>query len=258
MYGAVAFYNACKKEGIKPIIGCEVYLARRTRFDKSHGEDSASYHLVLLCKDDVGYRNLIYMVTRGFTEGFYSKPRIDMELLEGHHEGLVALSACLAGAVPRMLANGDYEGARAHAEKMRSLFGEDYYLEVQDHGIEEQKRVNRGIVRLSHELSIPMVATNDAHYLRRQDADSQAVLLCIQTNNVITDGRPIGFETDEFYYKTTDEMHRLFGYLDDDPLGSPLDNTVKIAEKCDFDFDFSKLYLPAFKPEDGTPPDEYL
>ena len=125
MYGAVAFYNACKKEGIKPIIGCEVYLARRTRFDKSHGEDSASYHLVLLCKDDVGYRNLIYMVTRGFTEGFYSKPRIDMELLEGHHEGLVALSACLAGAVPRMLANGDYEGARAHAEKMRSLFGED-------------------------------------------------------------------------------------------------------------------------------------
>ena len=258
MYGAVAFYNACKKEGIKPIIGCEVYLARRTRFDKSHGEDSASYHLVLLCKDDVGYRNLIYMVTRGFTEGFYSKPRIDMELLEGHHEGLVALSACLAGAVPRMLANGDYEGARAHAEKMRSLFGEDYYLEVQDHGIEEQKRVNRGIVRLSHELSIPMVATNDAHYLRRQDADSQAVLLCIQTNNVITDGRPIGFETDEFYYKTTDEMHRLFGYLDDDPLGSPLYNTVKIAEKCNFDFDFSKLYLPAFKPEDGTPPDEYL
>ena len=258
MYGAFAFWNACKKEGIKPIIGCEVYLARRTRFDRSHTEDSSSYHLVLLVKNETGYRNLIYMVTKSFTEGFYSKPRIDMELLSGHHEGLVALSACLAGAVPRMLANGDYDGARAHAEQMKKLFGEDYYLEVQDHGIEEQKRVNRGLVRLSHELSIPLVATNDAHYLRRTDADSQAILLCIQTGNNIADGRPIGFETDEFYYKTTDEMHRLFGYLDSEPLGSPLENTVKVAEKCNFDFDTSKLYLPAFRPDDGSAPEDYL
>ncbi|MCI8388470.1 MAG: DNA polymerase III subunit alpha [Clostridiales bacterium] len=258
MYGVVDFYKACKSEGIKPIIGCEVYLARRTRFDKNHNEDSSSYHLVLLVKNEVGYKNLIYMVTKAFTEGFYSKPRIDMELLEKHHEGLIALSACLAGAVPRALMNDDYNAAREHAMKMKELFGDDYYLELQDHGIEEQKRVNSGIVRLSHELSIPMVATNDAHYLRRQDADSQAILMCIQTNSVITDGRPIGFETDEFYYKTTDEMEKLFGYLDGDALGSPIANTVKVAEKCNFDFDFSKLYLPAFKPNDGSSPDDYL
>ena len=258
MYGAVAFYNACKAEGIKPIIGCEVYLARRTRFDRDHGEDSGSYHLVLLCKNEVGYRNLISMVTSAFKEGFYSKPRIDMELLEAHHEGLVAMSACLAGFIPRAIVGGDYSAAREHAEKMKSLFGDDYYLELQDHGLEEQKLVNREIVKLSHELSIPLVATNDAHYLRRGDADSQAILMCIQTNNVITDGRPIGFETDEFYYKTTEEMHGLFGYLDNEPLGSPIENTVRIAEKCNFDFDFSKLYLPAFTPPDGLSSAEYL
>jgi len=258
MYGAVAFYNACKKEGIKPIIGCEVYLARRTRFDRDYADDSGSYHLVLLCKNEVGYRNLIKMVTSAFTEGFYSKPRIDMELLRSHSEGLIALSACLAGFVPRAIAEGDYESAKAHAAEMKNIFGEDYYLELQDHGIEEQKAVNRAVVKLSRELSIPLVATNDAHYLRREDADSQAILMCIQTNNVITDGRPIGFETDEFYYKTTDEMHELFGYLDGEELGSPIENTAKIAEKCNFDFDFSKIYLPAFTPPDGLTSEKYL
>lgn len=258
MYGTVAFYNACKKEGIKPIIGCEVYLAKRTRFDRDHSEDGGSYHLVLLCKNDTGYKNLIAMVTKAFTEGFYSKPRIDMELLEAHSEGLVALSACLAGYIPRALADGDYASAKAHAQKMKSLFGEDYYLEIQDHGIEEQKTVNRDIVKLSRELSIPMVATNDAHYLRRTDANNQAVLLCIQTNNVITDGRPIGFETDEFYYKTTDEMHELFGYLDGEPTGSPIENTARVAEKCNFDFDFSKLYLPAFDLPAGLTSEAHL
>ncbi len=258
MYGAVAFYNACKREGVKPIIGCEVYLARRTRFDRDHNEDGGSYHLVLLCKNQTGYKNLIYMVTQAFCEGFYSKPRIDMELLKAHHEGLVALSACLAGYIPRALMDGDYEGAREHALQMKSMFGEDYYLELQDHGMEEQKAVNRGIVKLSRELSIPLVATNDAHYLRREDADSQAILMCIQTNSVITDGRPIGFETDEFYYKTTEEMRELFGYLDNEPLGSPIENTVKVAEKCNFDFDFSKIYLPAFTPPDGLSSEVYL
>lgn len=258
MYGVVDFYNACKKEGIKPIIGCEVYLAKRTRFDRDHGEDSGSYHLVLLCKNEIGYKNLISMVTSAFTEGFYSKPRIDMELLEAHHEGLVALSACLAGYIPRALVDGNYDAAREHAMKMKSLFGDDYYLEIQDHGIDEQKTVNHGIVRLSRELSIPMVATNDAHYLRREDADTQAILMCIQTNNVITDGRPIGFETDEFYYKTTEEMHELFGYLDNEPLGSPVENTAIVAGKCSFDFDFSKIYLPAFTPPDGLAGAEYL
>ncbi len=258
MYGVVDFYNACKKEGIKPIIGCEVYLARRTRFDRDHGEDSGSYHLVLLCKNEIGYKNLISMVTSAFTEGFYSKPRIDMDLLREHRDGLVALSACLAGYIPRALVDGNYDAAREHAIEMKSLFGDDYYLEIQDHGIDEQKTVNHGIVKLSRELSIPMVATNDAHYLRREDADTQAILMCIQTNNVITDGRPIGFETDEFYYKTTEEMHELFAYLDNEPLGNPIENTVKVAEKCDFDFDFSKIYLPAFAPPDDLTGAEYL
>ncbi len=258
MYGCVEFYRACKDAGVKPIIGCEVYLARRTRFDKSHGEDDRSFHLVLLCKNDVGYRNLIYMVTKSFTEGFYSKPRVDFELLESHHEGLVALSACLAGAVPRSLMNEDYAAAKSHAARMKEIFGDDYYLELQDHGLEEQKRVNRGLIRLSRELQIPLVATNDAHYLRKRDADSQAILMCIQTQATISDGRPLGFETDEFYYKTTDEMRALFGYLDSEELGSPIDNTGVVAEKCNFDFDFSKLYLPAYKPDDGSTPEECL
>ncbi len=258
MYGAVAFYNACKAEGIKPIIGCEVYLARRTRFDRDYKEDSSNYHLVLLCKNEVGYKNLIYMVTEAFSQGFYSKPRIDMELLEGHHEGLIALSACLGGFIPTALMKGDYAAAREHAEKMQSLFGEDYYLELQDHGLEEQKSVNRQLVRLSRELSIPLVATNDAHYLRRSDADSQAILMCIQTNSVITDGRPIGFETDEFYYKSTEEMEALFSYLEKEPMGSPIANTVRVAEKCNFEFDFSKIYLPAFTPPHTQTSEEYL
>lgn len=258
MYGAVAFYNACKSEGIKPIIGCECYLARRTRFDKSHEEDTSSYHIVLLCKNEIGYKNLIYMVTKSFTEGFYSKPRIDMELLEAHSEGLIALSACLAGAVPRAILNGDIPAAKAHAAKMKEIFGDDYYLELQDHGIPEQKLVNRELAKISEELQIPMVATNDAHYLRRSDADNQAILLCIQTGSLITDGRPIGFETDEFYYKTTAEMEKLFGYLSDSPMGNPIENTAKVAEKCNFDFDFSKIYLPAFSPENGQAPDDYL
>ena len=258
MYGAVQFYEACKKEGIKPIIGCEVYLAKRTRFDRDHDEDIQSYHLILLCMNDTGYRNLIYLVTKSFTEGFYSKPRIDMELLSEHCEGLIALSACLAGYIPRALQAGDYDRAKEHALRMKELFGENYYLELQDHGIAEQKRVNSGVVKLSRELGIPLVATNDAHYLTRRDADNQAVLLCIQTGNVISDGRPIGFETDEFYYKTTEEMHRLFDYLDNEPLGSPIENTARVAEKCNFDFDFSKLYLPAFRPDDGSEPTDYL
>ena len=188
MYGAVAFYNACKKEGIKPIIGCEVYLARRTRFDKSHGEDSASYHLVLLCKDDVGYRNLIYMVTRGFTEGFYSKPRIDMELLEGHHEGLVALSACLAGEIPRKLTNGDYEAAKQTALKYRDIFGRDnYFIELQNHKFADQQRILPMLIKLSRETGIPMVCTNDAHYLSRSDHTPQRRRGSISTRPTLGD-----------------------------------------------------------------------
>ena len=254
MYGVVEFYRACVKEGVKPIIGCEVYVAKRSRFDKVHDLDSSSYHLVLLCENETGYRNLIRMVSLAFTEGFYSKPRVDMDLLRQHHEGLIALSACLAGYIPRHIVSGEYEEAEKYAREMRGIFGEDhFYLEIQDHGLEEQKTVNRAILDISEKTGIPLVATNDVHYLRRGDAESQAILMCIQTNNVITDGRPIGFETDEFYMKSTAEMERLFA----DYPGA-IANTAKIADMCDFHFTFGETQLPRFRPEDGSEPAAYL
>ena len=254
MYGVVDFYRACKDAGIKPIIGCEVYVAAGSRFDKRHETDGTRYHLVLLVKNETGYKNLSYMVSKAFTEGFYTKPRIDLDLLSEHSEGLVCLSACLAGYIPRMLAAGEYDKAKEHALAMRRLFGEEnYYLELQDHGIEAQKEVNAGILRLSRETGIPMVATNDAHYLRRGDADTQAVLMCIQTNSKIADGRPFGFETDEFYMKSTEEMEALFADYE-----GAIQNTVKIADMCQFDFDFSHIYLPRFQPDTGETPEAYL
>ncbi len=254
MYGVVDFYRACKAEGVKPIIGCEVYVAAGSRFDKRHETDSTRYHLVLLVKNEVGYKNLSYMVSKAFTEGFYTKPRIDLDLLREHHEGLIALSACLAGYVPKLLRDGEYDKAKEHALSMRALFGEDsYYLELQDHGIEEQKEVNRELLRLSKETGIPLVATNDVHYLRRNDSDTQAVLMCIQTGNKIEDGRPFGFETDEFYMKSEEEMRALFNEYE-----GAVENTEKIAALCDFDFRFDTLYLPRFHPETGESPAEHL
>lgn len=255
MYGAVAFYKACKKEGIKPIIGCEVYVANGARQEKSGSGSSEGHssHLVLLCKNEIGYKNLIYMVSEAFISGFYVKPRIDMELLREHHEGLVALSACLGGYIPKHIISGDYDGARAHAVEMKKLFGDDYYLEVQDHGIAEQKTVNAALYQMSKELEIPLVATNDVHYLKKSDSDAQAVLMCIQTASCIKDGRPIGFETDEFYYKETWEMERLFA---DHP--EAIENTVKIADKCNFDFEFGHTYLPEYICPGNESPDIYL
>ena len=241
MYGAVAFYRACKAEGIKPIIGCEVYVAPRTRFDKS-SSDARPYHLVLLCENEVGYQNLIEMVSRSYTEGFYSKPRVDMELLRAHSEGLIALSACLAGYIPQLLVRGDFaEGCRA-ARELADIFGEDrFYIELQDHGLPEQKQILPLLEKLALECDLPMVATNDCHYLRREDAQTQAVLMCIQMNTQLADGRPIGFETDEFYYKDTNEMRMMFGRFK-----GAIENSVKIAERCHFDYDFGKTYLPKF------------
>ena len=196
MYGAVDFYKAAKAAGIKPIIGCEVYVAPRTRLDKVHELDDHPYHLILLCRNEVGYRNLSALVSRGFTEGFYSKPRVDWELLERYHEGLIALSACLAGQVPRLLLGGNYEGGKAHALQMRDLFGADsYYLEIQDHSIPQQKTVLQGLLRLHQETGIPLVATNDAHYLTREDASIQDVLMCIQMGKTVEDPHRMRFET---------------------------------------------------------------
>ena len=209
LYGAVAFYRACKAEGIKPIIGCEVYVARNSRFSKEGKNDFSGDHLILLVENEIGYRNLIQMVSQSFIEGFYMRPRVDEELLRAHHEGLIALSACLAGKIPQAILSGDYVAAKATALEYRSLFGEgNFYLEVQDHLLSDEKRVAMTLKALSEETGIPLVATNDVHYLRRQDAEMQSVLMCIQTNRTLTEGRPIGFETDEFYYKSTEEMKR--------------------------------------------------
>ncbi len=246
MYGAVNFYTALKEKGVKPIIGCEVYVAPRSRHDKEGKQDSSGNHLVLLCKNATGYKNLCYMVSMSFIDGFYSKPRVDMALIREHHEGLIALSGCLAGKIPQLILSGSMAEAEAYALEMKSLFGDDFYLEIQNHGLDDQRKVAYGIRLISEKCGIPMVATNDVHYLERSDADMQATLMCIQTNNVITDGRPFGFETNEFYFKSAAEMKALFSSFE-----GAIENTVKIAEKCNFDFEFDKLYLPNFEPEGG-------
>lgn len=253
MYGVVDFYKAAKKAGVHPIIGCEAYVATRTRFDKVNRMDG-SYHLVLLCENETGYRNLIKLVSAGFTEGFYSKPRIDKELLEKHHEGLIALSACLAGEIPRALASGDFEKAKEAALYYQNLFGPDrFYLEIQDHGLEEQKLVLPMIVRLSRETGIPLVATNDAHYLTKEDAKMQRVLICIQTNKSVYDDDILEFGTEEFYVKSTDEMYELFSLWPE-----ACENTNKIAQMCQFDFEFGVTKLPSFDVPDGMENRQYF
>ncbi len=253
MYGAVSFFRACKKEGIKPIIGCEVYVAPKSRFDKQNSDGSAQ-HLVLLCKNEIGYKNLIKMVSTAFTEGFYSKPRVDDALLYEHHEGLIALSACLAGRIPRLLSKGEYDEACSAAKKYADIFGKDnFYIEIQDHNLPEQKQILPALVKLARDCNLPLVATNDCHYLRRADSETQAVLMCIQTNNVLADGKPIGFETDEFYYKTTEEMDELFGAYE-----GAIENTARIADMCDFEFIFGKTHLPVFPCPSGISSNEHL
>ena len=242
MYGAVAFYRACQKEGIKPIIGCEVYVAPRSRFDKEHGIDNNYSHLILLCKDEIGYRNLCALVSAGFTEGFYVRPRIDWDLLHAHAAGLVCLSGCLAGEIPQAILNGDRDKARSRAEDLHKLFGEDFYLEIQNHGIEEEARVAEGLVELSKETGIPLVLTNDAHYLTREDAYYQDVLMCIQTGKTVDEENRMRFETQEFYLKTEGEMRNLFP-----ALSEAADNTARIAERCNYNFEFGHYHLPRFK-----------
>ena len=247
MYGVIDFYRACKGAGIKPIIGCEVYVAPRgrTRFQKVHEYDAAFSHLVLLCRNEEGYRNLSYMVSQGFLEGFYIKPRIDLDLLREHCGGLIALSACLGGEIPKLLMAGDYDKAKEVALEMRELFGEDgYYLELQDHNIPAQKKVNEGILRLHEETGIPLVCTNDAHYLRREDAEMQDILMCIQMGKTVDDPGRMKFETQEFYVKSEEEMAALFPR-------EALDNTAKIAELCNVDFTFGKYHLPHFRLPEG-------
>ena len=253
MYGVIEFYKTCKKAGIKPIIGCEVYVATSSRFDKRNNTDSY-YHLVLLCKNMTGYKNLIYLVSKGYTEGFYSKPRIDEELLRAHSEGLIALSACLSGKIPRLLSVGDYDGAKQTALEYSAIFGRDnYYIELQDHGTEETRQIMPLLVKLSEETGIPMVATNDCHYLRRQDSDIQQVLMCIQTNTTVDSANKPSFDTNDYYVKTTDEMKRIYG-----AYNGAIENTLKIADACNLELEFDKVCLPSFPCPDGKSAEQYL
>lgn len=253
MYGCVDFYKAAKKAGVKPIIGCEVYVATRTRFDKVNRIDGSN-HLVLLCKNETGYKNLIKMVSSGFTEGFYNKPRVDHELLEEYHEGLICLSACLAGEIPQALLAGDYEKAKNLARYYEDLFGKgNYYIEIQDHRLDEQRTVLPLLVRLSRETGIPLVATNDAHYLEKEDSRMQHILICIQTNKTVNDDDVLEFGTDEFYVKSTDEMYELFSAWPE-----ACENTNRIAEMCSFDFEFGVTKLPYFVAPDGMDNKEYF
>jgi len=255
MYGAISFYNECKKQGVKPIIGCEVYVAGGSRFERSPTKSGSKYnHLVLLCKNEIGYKNLMYMVSKGFTEGFYSKPRIDMELLKEHSEGLICLSACLAGIIPSLLLKGEYDEAKKKAVEFSEIFGKDnFYIEIQDHGLNDQRQILPELVRLAEECELPLVATNDCHYLRRENAQTQAVLMCIQTGSSILDGRPIGFETDEFYYKNTDEMRMLFG-----KYRGAIENTEIIADRCNLELSFDGYKLPKFPLPNDISAAEYL
>ena len=242
LYGAVAFYKACKKEGIKPIIGCEVYVAPRSMLSKDGKQDMSGNHLVLLAENEQGYRNLCKIVSDAYISGFYSKPRTDINEIKKYSEGIIALSACLAGYIPQQITAGNFAEAERYACMLRDIFGKDnFYLELQDHRLEEQAAVNASLKEISLKTGIPLVCTNDVHYLNKSDSYTQAILMCIQTGNTIADGKPIGFETDEFYFKSGDEMQRLFGGYD-----GAVENTVKIAERCNYDFVFGNLKFPTF------------
>ena len=252
MYGVVDFYKACVAEGIKPIIGCEVYTTQ-DRLDKSGGRgENEINHLILLCKNEEGYKNLIQIVSAGFVDGFYYKPRVDKEILEKYKGGLIALSACLAGEIPKALLAGEFDRAKQVVYEYKKLF-EEFYLEIQDHGIEEQKKVNHLIVKLAKETQTPLVATNDAHYIKAEDAKNQDVLLCIQTGKTLDEENRMRFETEEFYLKSEEEMRSLFPYAP-----QAIENTALIADKCNFEFKFGERHLPSYDVPDNREPYEYL
>ena len=254
MYGCIDFYKAAKAAGVKPIIGCEVYLTRRTIADRVHGVDNDPYHLVLLCENRKGYENLCLLVSEAFMNGFYGKPRVDLNMLRSHHEGLICLSACLAGAIPQRLMEEDYDGAKNYALKLSEIFGEgNFYLEMQDHGIPEQRPVNQGILRLARETGLPLVVTNDAHYLRKEDAQMQDVLLCIQTGKTVDEPNRMKFQTEEFYLKSEEEMRLLFPNCPE-----AFENTQKIADRCNLEFVFNQYHLPSFPVPEGYSNEKYF
>ena len=251
MYGVVDFYEACNKAGIHPVIGCEVYVAPGSRFDRTAGGRA---HLILLCETQQGYQNLIKLCSAGFIEGYYYKPRIDMELLRQRHEGLIALSACLSGDVPKLLLQGRYDEARDLALEFESIMGKgNYFLEMQDHGLREQKLVNQGLIRISQETGIPLVCTNDVHYLHREDAKAQEILMCIQTGKKLSDENRMRMDTDQMYLKSEEEMRAAFPQF-----GEAIARTGEIAKRCNVEFEFGNYHLPDFPVPDNEPHDHYL
>lgn len=253
MFGVIDFYKACRKVGIKPIIGCEVYVAPRTIRDRQSGIDDKLAHFTLLAENERGYRNLLTLVSLSFTDGFYYKPRVDRETLAQYREGLIALSGCLAGEVPALILAGNQERAEKIAGEYRDLYGDNYYLELQDHGLSGQTEVNRALVDIGKRLGIPLVATNDVHYIGREQAEIQDILLCIQTGKTVHDAGRLQFEGDQFYFKSGAEMARLFG-----DLPEALKNTRVIAERCQLDLDFESTHLPEYRVPPNYNADSYL
>ena len=254
MFGSVEFYKECKKNDIKPIIGCEVYVAPRTRFQKEPGIDNSYNHLILLAKNKVGYQNLTKLVSLSFVDGFYYKPRIDLDILEQYSEGLVCLSACLAGSLSQAILKDDMDEAERVALWHKNIFKDDYYIEIQHNGLQKQIMVNQKLIELARNLDIPLVATNDAHYLKKEDAYNHEILLCIQTGKKITDEDRMRFETEEFYIKSPEEMADYFSAFPD-----AIENTVKIAEKCNYDFEFGVTKLPNYDvPEEFETHSDYF
>lgn len=254
MYGVIDFYRACKAEGIKPIIGCEIYIAPRSLHLKENKFDAENYHLILLAKSNEGYQNLMKIASTAYVDGFYYKPRADFELLRKYSKDIVALSACLGGEVQQYLLKGDYDGAKKKALEYNEIFGQgNYYLELQDHGMEEQKKVAELLVKMSKETGIPLVATNDIHYINKEDAKAHQILVCIQTGKTIDDPDKLEFDSEEFYLKSPDEMRRIFSYAP-----SAIENTLKIADMCNVEFEFGKTKLPKFDTPEGMISSEYL
>ena len=256
MFGAIEFYDLAMRSGVKPIIGSEVYIAPDSRFDKSsRGISDASYHLILLAKNEVGYKNLMKLVSAGFLEGFYYRPRIDKEILARHKDGLVCSSACLKGEIPHLIKTGQMEQARKVADEYKSIFGKDnFYLEIQDNLIPEQEKVNEEMIKLSRDMGVGLVATNDVHYLEQDHAKAHEALLCIQTQTTMEDPNRMKLQTEEFYFKSKEEMARTFGAVAPEALR----NTLVIAEKCNLEIDFKKHHLPQFKVPEGKTREEYL
>ena len=254
MYGVIDFYKKAKAEGIKPVIGCEVYTASKNMYDKTHEMGNRTGHLVLLCKNMTGYKNLIKLDSLSFTDGFYYKPRVDIEHIKKYSEGLICLSACLAGDIPNAILNDDIKRAKELIEQYIEIFGRDnFFLEIQDHNMMEQKKVNQGLLKLAKEYDLGLVATNDVHYLKREDAKYQDILMCIQTNRKVAESDRMSFETDEFYLKSEDEMKELFGNVPESLL-----NTEKIADMCNLEFEFGNYLLPEFDVPDNKDAYEYL